>query len=175
MRHVLTYNEQSLLDLAHTDHDKFREVVRTMIRSLPTGEASTLVDPGSCSISSEEPQSVQPSTSPTCRNSFRPLNDNEFNILIVKGGIVHCLSDRGTFLSSFYWNNLRISYEELSGGFTVCLLVLPSCVLDASTSTTTSFLWRGVSRCSYHDRPNRIKGQALAFIRVILESRPVEV
>lgn len=102
-------------------------------------------------------------------NQFRALNDNEFHMLEKLGGIENVTGDVGHIPPSIEWDRLQVSYETFSGGFTICL------VRHYSREYSVSFIWRGVSRCVREDRPNRARGEALAFKRAILYSYPVEI
>lgn len=64
---------------------------------------------------------------------------------------------------------LRVSYERLSGGFCVCVIVAQE------TKKQTPVIFRGASRQSMHDKPNWIKGDMLAFNRAIRDSKPVTI
>ncbi len=181
MRHIITYDEQSLLDLANVDPTRFKEVIRVMIKSLPIKVVEEKEDETSDTTSTSvstfpTPTSSTPTFTFTHHNSFRLLNDNELHILLVKGGIAYPESDRGTWLWQIEWERLQVSYEELSGGFIVCLITYsPTIMTTKLSSSTTTFLWQGVSRRSIYDKPNRIKGEVYAFIRAITKSRPVEI
>lgn len=67
-------------------------------------------------------------------------------------------------------NYLSISYQYLPGGFLVCILM---CTIPPDH--VTRYMWRGVSRRSYKDRPNRIRGEMLAFGRAVFYSYGVEI
>ena len=111
-------------------------------------------------------------------NEFRPLNANEKHTLIQLSNdkrlafkINHSLD-----LLSQSVDRLRVSYERLQGGFCVCLLVVDKSDKSvAHPDEHNSLVWRGVSRRSYKDKPNSIKGEILAFKRAILYSLPVEI
>lgn len=98
-------------------------------------------------------------------SGFRPLNDNErlaIMSLAKKGKI---LSDDIRILKS---ENLLVSYENMQGGFCVCIVEYTDRVAGGD-----SIVWRGASRRSYKDSRNPVKGEMLAFSRAILYSRPV--
>lgn len=63
-----------------------------------------------------------------------------------------------------------VSYERLSGGFTVCLIVVRA-TLNHQMATV---IYRGVSRKSLHDRWNSTRGDMIAFNRA-LQSKGVEL
>lgn len=103
---------------------------------------------------------------PMSKNSFRYLNSNELHVLGKLAGIANLLDDQGECPDSIDWDQLTVSYETFPGGFTVCLLAY---LVDNGHT----FVWRGASRRSKHDKPNHIKGEILAFKRAVLHSRPV--
>lgn len=96
------------------------------------------------------------------QNLFRNLNDNEYHMLSK-------LSGAGHIPGAIDWPSLTVSYETFSGGFTVCLIRF------WVTEFQTTYIWRGVARCSHHDKYNKIKGEALAFKKAIMYSWPVEI
>lgn len=64
-----------------------------------------------------------------------------------------------------------VSYQQLSGNFLSCIVLYNR----TDEHTHYSVLWRGVSRRSYKDRPNRIHGEMLAFSRAVFYSYGVEI
>jgi len=63
-------------------------------------------------------------------------------------------------LLSYFREEALIQYSHLGSGFTVCSLLIGNQIK------------LGASRCSYRDRPNHIKGQAIALKRAILSKAP---
>lgn len=97
---------------------------------------------------------------------FRPLNDAEIHAL-------ESIIEKGQEKQILKAEDLQISYERLSGGFTVCVLIESRRAGRGKPPVRTIF--RGASRQSKHDKPNRIKGDALAFNRAIRDSKPVTI
>jgi hypothetical protein len=64
-----------------------------------------------------------------------------------------------------------VSYENMQGGFCVCIIIIPNSPHQESGFT----ILRGASRRSYKDPRKPIRGEMLAFSRAILYSRPVEL
>lgn len=93
------------------------------------------------------------------RNAFRPLDSFEIQVVesALSRGRLPCADPRSVWI-----DKLAVSYESLPGGFYVCILML---------DTDHPLLYRGVSRRSYRDKHNSIKGRMLAFSRAILHSR----
>lgn len=99
---------------------------------------------------------------------FRELNENEHHILLKLAGIRNVMGDNG-HIPCFAWDELKVSYEIFSGAFVCCLIRL------WVPQYQITLIWRGVSRCSYQDRFNQVRGEVYAFRRAILESQPVEI
>ena len=89
---------------------------------------------------------------------FRKPTDDEFELIQTV-----CIRNPPLHFNHMI-NNCLISYETLPGGFTVCILV-----------TGREQIYRGVSRRSYKDRHNPIRGRMLALRRAVLYSSPVVI
>jgi hypothetical protein len=99
----------------------------------------------------------------------RPLNQMERESIsgAVRRGRIPAVD-----LRHVYHNHLRVTYETMQGGFTVCILLLSLRDDDGDVQT---YIWRGASRRSYKDRRKPVRGEMLAFSRAILYSRPLEI
>lgn len=105
---------------------------------------------------------------------FHPLSDNEKSCIMAaaKKGRIKADHPLVLYLNSERANaapSILVSYENMQGGFCVCILELMT--IDSGMSV----LYRGASRRSYKDARNPIKGEMLAFSRAVLYSRPVEL
>lgn len=115
-------------------------------------------------------------------SEFRPLNQRERDMIFSfatkendqKTGLPHQSRIPLLDLYHIHHNHFRVSYERMQGGFTVCLLVLVGLANEnPENDPVTVYLWRGVSRRSYKDKLNPIRGEMLAFRRAVLFSRTV--
>lgn len=100
---------------------------------------------------------------------FRPLNQREKNVIFAAADKNRIPADDPR-LSNY--NSLQVSYERMQGGFAVCVLVLDSGT-GLKEDPTKTLIWRGVSRRSYKDKANPVRGEMLAFSRAILYGRAV--
>lgn len=91
-------------------------------------------------------------------NSFRSLNENEIRCL-------HKHTTEKNHIDPELVSEIEVSYSHSQGGFTVC-------VIKFMLSDGESVLFVGASRRSYKDKPNKIKGEILAFRRAI-KSTPI--
>lgn len=98
---------------------------------------------------------------------FRELNQREKNTIFAAADKNRIPADDLRISDA---ENLLVSYERMQGGFTVCVLTLERYGSDLEPQVV---IWRGVSRRSYKDKPNAIRGEMLAFSRAILYSRAV--
>lgn len=91
---------------------------------------------------------------------FRPLNDLERALIsaLVKRGKLPDDDDRAITSS-----HLFVSYENMQGGFCVCILIYPP----------NNSVYRGASRRSYKDSRNQLRGEMMAFRRAVLYSHPI--
>jgi hypothetical protein len=101
---------------------------------------------------------------------FRYLNSNEItaiNSAAVKGKIPESHPLLNPTIDAL------VSYENMQGGFCVCVIVIP---MDGTLSrSSTPLVLRGASRRSYKDPRKPVRGEMLAFTRALLYSRPVEL
>lgn len=112
---------------------------------------------------------------------FRPLNQLEKNLIFAaapakKGtnpetGLPYQSRIQPEDPRHVHHNHLRVSYETMQGGFTVCVLVLK--LWEGGKEDMTTYIWRGASRRSYKDRRKPVRGEMLAFSRTIFYSRPL--
>lgn len=93
------------------------------------------------------------------RKTFRALNEAENTLLtqLVKKGRLQGRDLRNK-------KKFQIYYETQAGGFTTCLLLLPS-----------GALWVGASRCSFKDQFRPITGALVALRRAALHHRVVSL
>lgn len=118
--------------------------------------------------------------------AFRTLNEHEKSTILsaAKKGRLSATDNRVSYLDA-----LEVSYEQMQGGFCVCLIKLdlyspvgeespiphlPD-LLKGVRHRHVITVWRGASRRSYKDPRKPIRGEMLAFSRAILYSRGVEV
>lgn len=113
----------------------------------------------------------------TQHNAFRPLNENEINAMVkLNLEMFRQYVETANMYDSALLDDFHVSYESISdgvrsrtdsnvlhGSFTICLLVHSS-----------GLVWRGCSHRSYRDKPNHLKGDALAF-NCALASKPVSI
>lgn len=92
---------------------------------------------------------------------IRHLNDAERQALINNTSEAHPLRTVNIDV-------LSVNYERSPGGFCVCMIIKPS-------GDNAAVIYRGASRKSYKDEPNRVKGEMLAFVRAVKYSRGVTV
>jgi hypothetical protein len=112
---------------------------------------------------------IAETTNPNYNNNhsrnFRPLNTLEMKTVVHMVQTKRIPEDHP--LINFL-DEAQVSYENMQGGFCVCIILLDSKALG-------SFLWRGASRRSYKDPRKPIRGESLAFSRALLYSRAVEI
>lgn len=104
---------------------------------------------------------------------FRPLNDSEKTLIsaLVRRRKLGEFDNR----SSDY-DVLRVSYENMQGGFCVCILIFdPSLDAHSPVSPEERCLYRGASRRSYKDSRNQLRGEMMAFRRAVLYSHPITI
>lgn len=101
---------------------------------------------------------------PSSYSDFRPLNDNERGVILGARNKLRLPPNDYRFTEI---DRLQVSYQNMQGGFCVCIVVLS---LSVSLKT---IIYRGASRRSYKDRRQQIRGEMLAFSRAVLYSRPV--
>lgn len=116
-------------------------------------------------------------------HGFRPLNQMERATIFAaskpkKGvdpetGLPYQSRIPADDLRVIHHNHVQVSYERMQGGFTICILWLILHSDDPEQPPTSFYIWRGASRRSYRDPRKPVRGEMLAFSRMVLYSRPV--
>jgi hypothetical protein len=107
-------------------------------------------------------------------SDFRPLLPRET-------GAISRLVDKGIIGPAFtsaphtvaYYVDLEVRYQRQPGGFCICVIHRPPAPVLLRPGSG-SWFWYGVSRRSYKDRHNPIRGEMLAFVRAA-QSKPVNM